>query len=186
MKRFITLFILCVLYFTEMHAVFICMYVSDSGHEFYYTKSGNSGYNPTKDEIEFIAAQVVEVVISTQDPNYNKDEMVAQARQAFKDSIRVLYNANKEYMWTHFPEYKYTFDEVFDIVRKFSSTMVTIGLFGDACSVDVGMDIRSMVGSDVVRKRVEQYPYILGYLYKDVKYYDGKKCKLQYISSIYK
>lgn len=183
MKKICYFILVFLLNFANCYSSNICLYVSDSGHEFYYVNySPNSDkHKITLDEVDFINAQGVFIESLSKDPNFNEEIMIQEVRKEFYDSITVLYNKNKEYMWEHFPQHKYTYDEFISIIKKFAGIMIFIGRSEYKCEVYMSLNIRTILSAKNSRSRIEEYPYILGYLYKDVKYMDGKKCKLQSI-----
>ncbi len=152
------------------------VYTSDSGHKFYYFAPGIK--NVTRDEARFVTAQDLYVSASILGP-CDEDEVKQAAEEAFKEVIRVVYNQNKDYMWSHFPEHKYCFDEVCKIIRKLAWKTNIHHLDGSfECTIELCIGMRLQPGG--VKKFDEQYPYIMGYIYKDVKRQgDGTPCKIQ-------
>lgn len=151
------------------------VYTSDSGHKFYYFAPGIK--NVTRDEARFVTAQDVYVSEYGDEP-CNNDEVKKAAEEAFKNEVRKLYNKNKDYMWEHFPDKKYTFDEVYQIIRSLAwktSIHHMDGVF--ECSIELNISFR-LQGENMTK--FEKYPYIMGYIYKDKKRTgDGTPCKLQ-------
>ena len=168
MKKFITIICLMALCVSNVRSENY-KYISDSGHIFYYSVNGLGDKSVTEDEAHFLNAQDITIVMEA-----SKKE---EARNALYDSVRVLYEENKDYMWEHFPEHKYTFEEVKAFVHKHSTTMTLC----DDDIVIVNLDIRFRLARYFNRKEIERdYPYILGYLYKKVKFMsDGTRCKIQ-------
>lgn len=168
MKKFITIICLVALCVSNVRSE-IYKYISDSGHVFYYSVTGLGYTGVTKDEAHFLNAQDITIVMEA-----SKKE---EARKAFNDSVRALYEENKDYMWEHFPEHKYTFEEVRAFVGKCSTTTILC----DDDIVIINLDIRFRLVRYNNRKEIERdYPYILGYLYRKVKFMsDGTRCKIQ-------
>lgn len=183
MKKIFT--ILLSLLCTSMAYSVIYEYVDESGRSFFYRTS--KAYYPkgekqeTMDEINFIGAQVISCSIESFDPNYNRQEMIEELKHKYKDMIRDVYNKNKTYMETNFPDHTYTLDEVYDFAYKVSSTSVYIG-YGSECYLNISFCIRHLLLHEM--EEVKKHPYILGYLYKEVKYSDGKKCKIQHMTGV--
>jgi uncharacterized protein YozE (UPF0346 family) len=160
-------------------------YVDESGRSFFYRTSKayyQKGEKPdTMDEIKFINSQGVSCVIESYAPNYNKEEMIKELKRIYRDSIRVLYNQNKAYMERNFPNHTYTFDEVYNFAEDVADGMVWIG-YDSECCIQMYLCFQNILTHKL--EKVKKYPYILGYLYTEVKYYDGEKCKLQHLSGI--
>ena len=168
MKKIFTIICLMALCVSNVRSE-IYKYISDSGHVFYYSVF-TLGYEPTgHEEAYFLNAQGINVEMEA--------SKMEEAKKAFSDSIRVLYEENKDYMWEHFPEYKYTFEEVKKFVEKHSTTTILC----DYGIVSIDFNIRFRFAGYNNRKEVERdYPYILGYLYRKVKFMsDGTRCKIQ-------
>lgn len=168
MKKFITIICLMALCVSNVRSE-IYKYISDSGHVFYYSVCDVGYTGVTWDEAYFLNAQGIHV-----DAEVSKKE---EAKKAFNDSVRALYEENKDYMWEHFPEHKYTFEEVRAFVGKHSTTTILC----DYGIVLIDFDIRFHLAGYGSRKEIERdYPYILGYLYRKVKFMsDGTRCKIQ-------
>ena len=176
--------ILCILCSSMVYST-IYEYVDESGRSFFYRISKayySKGEKPeTMDEIKFISAQSFSCFVESNNPNYNKEEMIKELKLKYRDLVRILYNQNKEYMERNFPNHTYTFEEVYDFAADVANGMVWLG-YDCVCHINMGFCV-----SDVItlrREKLKKHPYILGYLYKEVKYYDGEKCKLQHLSGI--
>ena len=66
-------------------------------------------------------------------------------------------------MWERFPDYKYTFEEVYKEVRSLSMRTNYYDRIDNVyvCVID------AMIVSKVDKKKFYKKPYILGYIYKD-------------------
>ena len=166
MRKIYALMYLLLLPLFSVRAEKLCEYISDSGHRFYYINNREGEDVIDDDVISFVNSQGVFVVLNTKSKDYNEKEMVNEARRMFGDSIVALYIKNYAYMWETFPQYKYTYEEIYSIVNKFATTMTFTGYCGYEFEVEVSLDIRSILTSELCRKRIEKYPYFLGYLYK--------------------
>ncbi len=113
MKKFFAI-ILCILCSSMVYST-IYEYVDESGRSFFYRIS--KAYYPkgekpeTMDEIKFIGAQGFSCFVESNNPNYNKEEMIKELKLKYRDLVLELYNQNKEYMEINFPTHTYTFDE---------------------------------------------------------------------------
>lgn len=160
-------------------------YVDDSGRSFFYRTS--KAYYPkgekpeTMDEIKFIGAQSFSCFVESNNPNYNKEEMIKELKLKYRDLVLELYNQNKEYMEINFPSHTYTFDEVYNFAIDVATGMTWIG-YDCECHINMSFCVAHMLKHRI--DEVKKHPYILGYLYNDVKYYEGEKCKVQYLSGI--
>ncbi len=185
MKKFVTI-IVCLLCASMTYSI-IYEYVDESGRSFFYNKSRmrllGEPYERslTDDELDFIGAQVLSCHVESNDPNYDKEEMIRELKLKYRDLVFELYNQNKEYMETNFPDHTYTFDEVYDFAESVATGMVFLG-YEYECYITMSFSISEMFLYRM--KEVKSHPYILGYLYKEVKYKDGKKCKLQHLSGV--
>jgi len=173
MKRIVSILILLLALLSKVNAE-LSVYVSDSGHKFYYIASG---YDLTKAEVGFVNAQDLYVDACVLGP-CDEDEVKQAAEEAFKEVVRVVYNQNKDYMWSHFPEHKYSFEEVYKIIRKLAwkrNIHHLDGSFECAIELEIGF-----IPSPGMEEKIEKYPYIMGYIYKEVKRYtDGTPCEVQ-------
>ena len=183
MKKIFSI-IICLLFASLAYST-IYEYVDESGRSFFYRTSKvryKDGERPeTMDEIKFMGAQCFSCYVESNDPNYNKEEMIKELKLKYRDLVLELYNQNKDYMERNCPGHTYTFEEVYDFAVDVANGMVWIG-YDCECHINMSFSV-----SDVItlrREKLKQHPYILGYLYKEVKYSDGEKCKVQHLSGI--
>lgn len=187
MKK-ILLIIMCLLFTLVTHST-IYEYVDKSGRSFFYRVPVPYSYEnrnkrtETGDEIAFIMAQGFSCSIASNDPNYNEDKMFEELKLIFRDSVLVLYNQNKGYMEQNFPGHTYTFDEVYEFAVSVADVIYWLNC-DYKCYINMSLSMRDVIKYSRRRKIVENNPYILGYLYQEEKYHDGKKCKLKKLSGV--
>jgi hypothetical protein len=162
MKK-IFIFILCILCQSQAFAV-LREYISDGGRVFYYFTRPQ-----TDDEIELVNSQILDVSVTTNDTNFCREQLLYKAKMQYKRLVYQLYLKNKEYMWCRFPEYHYTFNEVYEMVYKLSYVTTYYGFNGNTCEVYIKLDIPSIISTKNGIEKLKKYPYLLGYIYKDIK-----------------
>lgn len=162
MKKIFSIICIFALFQSQAFAV-IYEYISDSGRAFYYYIEPE-----TEDEVDLVNAQILDVRISTKDPNFSKEALTCEAKKQYKDLVYALYVKNKDYMWRKFPQYRYTFDEVYEMIYSFTYITTYYGFHGNTCEVYVKLDVPSIISRDNSLKKLSMYPYLLGYIYKDL------------------
>lgn len=154
-----------ILFFTLVSIISIAnaglyIYIDESGREFYlYKRVCGEAYNGW--DVCFVEAQ--NITTSMRSEIEYAEETGKRAEKDFENKIRVLYEKNKDYMWEHFPDYKYTFEEVYKEVRSLSMRTNHYDRIDNVyvCVID------AMIVSKVDKKKFYKKPYILGYIYKD-------------------
>ena len=181
MKKIFSI-IFCLLFVSMVYSE-IYEYVDESGRSFFYNKPKSwRAVDETKDQIEFINSQGFTCAVESYDPNYNREEMIKEVKRMYRDSILVLYNQNKDYMERNYPGNTYTFKEVYAFAIEMSDNMTWIGYDDIECCILMYLPIKDIITIRI--EKLKKYPYILGYLYKEEKYYDGHKCRLKELSGI--
>lgn len=164
MKRtFILLFTLVSIISAARNKAEIREIIDESGRKFYTIKINlydpNEEYNPY--DVCFVEAQNIHT--SMKSKIEDAEETGKRAEKDFENKIRVLYEKNKDYMWKHFPDYKYTFEEVYEEVRRRSSRIS----FYDEIDNIYTSSIDAMIADKLKENKFYKKPYILGYLYID-------------------
>ena len=178
--------IFCLLWASMSYSI-IYEYVDESGRSFFYRKTrvpmlGEPREKAdTPDEIKFVGGQGFSCFVESNDPNYNKEEMIKELKLIYRDSVLVLYNKNKKFMERNFPEHTYTFFEVYKFAVSVANGMIWLG-YDCECHINMSFCVGDIIQFKI--EEVKKHPYILGYLYREEKYYDGKKCKLKQLSGI--
>ena len=182
MKRLI-LSICLVLGFVCSASAVLRAYVSDCGRVFYYYNNRSDWCNNTyqadkftDDDVKYSVAQSINVEIVT-DINCDREQIAREAEAKFRNEVYKLYKANYVYMADNFNVH-YTFDEIYSIVRMFRNKDA------DNIKGKYYYEIYALIYShflchqDRIEKYNKEYPYWLGYLYKEVKYDEnGKRLK---------
>jgi hypothetical protein len=160
MKKFFLVICLCCLCYESVIAE-LHEYISDTGDIFYYSTS------PTSDnESNLVCSQIIDVSVATKSQNYSKEEALYIAKEEYKELIYELYLKNKDYMWDNFAQYRYTFNDAFEMIYKLSYVMTYYGFDNNVCEVYIKLDIPNIISTNNGRKKLARYPYILGYVYK--------------------
>ena len=160
MKKLLLILFFCAICIVPINAV-LYEYISDSGRAFYYYIEPE-----TDDEIELVNSQILDVRISTKDPDFSKEALTCEAKKQYKDLVYALYVKNKDYMWRNFPQYRYTFEEVYEMIYKFTYITTYYGFHGNTCEVYVKFDTPSIISRKNSLDKLAKYPYVLGYIYK--------------------
>ena len=135
-------------------------YNADSGHKFYYINV-KYGERVEWHDRTFVLAQ--DIYASIQSKIDKAEDTQERAEKDFENKIRVLYEKNKDYMWERFPDYKYTFEEVYKEVRGRSIRMDYYDHIDNifTCTIEAEV-VKKLKSNKFYRK-----PYILGYIYID-------------------
>lgn len=135
-------------------------YIADSGHKFYYINV-KYGERVEWHDRTFVLAQ--DIYASIQSKIDKAEDTQERAEKDFKNKIETLYNKNKDYMWKHFPDYKYSFEEVYKEVRGRSIRMDYYDHIDNifTCTIEAEV-VKKLKSNKFYRK-----PYILGYIYID-------------------
>lgn len=159
MKRTLILFftLVCIISYSNAQ---MTEYIADSGHKFYYIDV-KYGERVEWQDRTFVLAQDIYTSIQS---NINKAEDTQEiAEKEFKNKIENLYNKNKDYMWERFPDYKYTFEEVYKEVRGRSIRMDYYDHIDNIFTCTIEAEVVEKLKSN----KFYHKPYILGYLYID-------------------
>lgn len=135
-------------------------YIADSGHKFYYINVKYGDHIERYDDAFVLAQDIFTNVHSTLD---EAEKVKERVEKDYKDQIEALYNKNKDYMWEHFPDYKYTFEEVYEEVRA-HSWKTNYRDFDDntfTCTIQL------LIAGKLKENKLFSKPYILGYIYID-------------------
>ena len=136
-------------------------YIADSGQKFYGYKH-KYGEPCNMQEVNFVEAQEIFTSIQSESLD-NVEEVQERAEQDFRDKIEALYNKNKAYMWEHVPDCRYTFEEVYQEVRKHSFRID----YRDSIDSVFTCVINAHIVYKLNVNKFYSKPYILGYLYID-------------------
>ena len=178
MKRLIFTFCLVLCIANAVNAV-MRAYVSDCGRVFYYYSNLYNDFdNATDEEVEYSCAQGITASIET-NVDCDREKVNSEVEEKFRNEVYKVYQSNCSYMSQNFNVH-YTFDEIFNIVKDFRRRYGFIDNIEKKYYYDIYVLIYCdfLYHQDKIEKYNKEYPYWLGYLYKEVKYNEnGKRLK---------
>ena len=137
--------------------------IDESGRKFYTIKLNSYDPNEYYDPYDVCFVEAQDIFVSVKDKIEDAEETGKRAEKDFENKIRVLYEKNKDYMWERFPDYRYTFEEVYKEVRGRSIRMDYYDHIDNifTCTIEAEV-VKKLKSNKFYRK-----PYILGYIYID-------------------
>lgn len=166
MKRLI-LSICLVLGFVYSANAAIGGYVTRCGREFYYMLSSTP---ITPEEDTLFSAEHIRFAKKVPMPRDEKqieavvEKMRSETEEKFKNEIYRLYNENKDFMWKHYPEQKYTFEEVYNISLHVRCVNVCVDKIDNKITLIIG------IYPKIMRLSLKEREVFMGYIYKGVQY----------------
>ena len=159
MKRLIFTFCL-VLYFTVSANAVVGGYIMRCGREFYHYIGGWV----LPEEEKFYRQE--RIIFKKEVPeSYGLEKLKAELNKKMNDEIYRLYLKNKDYMWEHYPESKYTFEELLEMLKR--GNIISRGATISDGTIYYYVNISPKCW---MTWKLQEYEVCIGYLYKGVQY----------------